>query len=196
MLGQLAAARADIVAAGKQDPPARRQGHVHSVGDEQRLGVLDWLEGRFESASQAWLAAARLTTAGKVVYTDASGGSETGSLLAFAAARLSDQSLWLAAKALFSYVVTKGRPSSWPGPIAQFYLGVTPAPALLSGVSPVPVLRERQLCQAHFAVGVMALRAENSPLYYSSLKQAAGLTPALIENEFHLARYELAAKGA
>jgi hypothetical protein len=196
MLGRLAAARADILAAKAENPSARRRGHVHSVGDDQWLGLFEWLEGHFESASQIWLAAAKLTTAGRVVYTDASGGTKTGSLLAFAAVRLSDPSLFREAETLFSYIVAKGRPDSWPGPIARFYLSITPAEVLLSSVSSVPVLRERELCQAHFAIGVMALRARNAPLYYSSLSQAAGLTPALIENEFHLARYEVAVRGA
>ncbi|MFI5182534.1 MAG: hypothetical protein ACHQPI_14205 [Thermoanaerobaculia bacterium] len=157
--------------------------------------MLDWLEGRFESASQAWLAAATLISAGKVVYTDASGGTEAGSLLAFAAARLSRPALWDAAHTLFTYIVAKGRPASWPGPIAQFYLGAMPAGTLPSYASATPLLRERQLCQAHFAIAVMALHAGNESSYFASLTSAAGLATALVENELHLARYELAARG-
>src|SRR5262249_37262544 len=79
----------------------------------------------------------------------------------------------------------------WPGPIAKFLLAKISAEELRGGVADVPILHERQLCQAEFYIGVRALEDENTAAAERAFQAPAKLHVAKLENEYYLAAHEL-----
>jgi 2,3-bisphosphoglycerate-dependent phosphoglycerate mutase len=54
----------------------------------ERIGVVNWLAGRYNTAAGTWFDLVLTTERGKIQYTDGAGGVEPGCLLWFAAASL------------------------------------------------------------------------------------------------------------
>ena len=62
---------------------------------------------------------------------------------------------------------------------------------MLATVSDVPILRERQMCQARFYVGVHAFSVGDKATYSEAMHQACDLgRVAKIEAEYYLALHE------
>jgi hypothetical protein len=189
LAGHLAEARNDLLASAQFDRAPRMRHGLYSDHVLLMLGVIDWLAGDRPAAARQWHTAVSALEQSMVEYTDACGGGRAGSLLMFAAVHLSDHSLERLAVALFRKLSRRITIESWPGPIVEYYLGTRAEESLLASVSSTPILRERELCQATFAVAVSRLRAGDEAGYRASIARAAAI-PAIQELESHLARYE------
>jgi hypothetical protein len=190
LAGQLTEAKKDVLAAMDVERPPSKPGNLHSDGDLLRLGVIEWLEGDHVAAARRWLTTVSALQRDQVEYSDACGGGTAGSLLTFAAARLSDPSYLRVASALFKSLRKRRRIESWPGPVVEFYVGVRTEESLLARVSSVPILRERELCQAHFAIAVSRLLEHDKDRFGVHIREAASYKAAIHEEEFFLACYE------
>jgi|GEM_PF-1207732 len=159
----------------------------------QSIGVAQWLAGRESEAASTWRDLVHGHERGKVQYTDAAGGVESPCLLWFAAVRLGQDELLKPARRLLKEKVRSknGWIENWPGPIAKFLLGQITEAELRSEVEPqIPVLHERELCQAEFCIGVRRLQLGDHAGAKRAFRAAARLTAAKIENEFYLALRE------
>lgn len=166
-------------------------GHSRSDGNLKSIGVVHWLSGRESDAVKAWNEAVNLLERNKIQFTDGAGGVQSPSLLWFAGARLNDARLQKSANHLLKRLLKTRQANNWPGPIGRLLLQRLDAETLRSSVSSVPVLRERELCQAEFYISVQALDGDGRKQYIDGLRRASDLTAALLENEFYLARHEL-----
>jgi tetratricopeptide (TPR) repeat protein len=186
--GDFDSALADFQAADKAE-------QFKSDDPLQAIGVAHWLGGRRIEAATVWHDLVLATERGKIQYSDAAGGVESAHLLWFAAVRLGRVELLIPARRLLKKKAAKPTGGlcsieSWPGPIALFLLGRIKEERLRSEISDVPILRERELCQAEFYIGVRALEAGERARARKAFKRAADLDDAILENEFYLARHE------
>lgn len=157
----------------------------------QLVGVAHWLAGRESQAASTWYDLVSAMEQGKIDYSDAAGGVESACLLWFAAVRLGQQNLLKAARRLLRKKVKNNRSSNWPGPVAKFLLGRLTPDQLRGKVADVPVLRERELCEAEFYIGVRSLEANDRPAAGKAFRTAAKLDTAKVEKEYYLASHEL-----
>ncbi len=172
---------------------AAEENSIREAGGERdnaKVGVALWLSGEHQQAASVWTRGTEAMLDGAIKYTDAAGGVSIGNLLWFSAVRLGDATgCQLAIKLLKKKLRTK-QSSSWPGPISRFLLGDVSPAQLRSTVGQVPILRERNLCQAEFYIGVAAFES-NRQLYYESMRLAAELgSVSKLEAEYYLATYE------
>jgi len=159
----------------------------------QSIGVAQWLAGRESEAASTWRDLVRAFEQRKIHYTDAAGGVKSPCLLWFAAVRLGQDELLEAARRLLNEKVSprNGRIENWPGPIAKFLLGQITEAQLRSEVEPqIPVLHERELCQAEFYIGVRRLQLGDHAGAKRAFRTAARLAAAKVENEYYLALHE------
>jgi hypothetical protein len=163
---------------------------ARSDGYRQWIGTTHWLGGAERQAGQIWLELVEGLESGKIGYTDAAGGVESGALLWFAAAWLQDADLLARARRWLGRLC-RSRRTVWPAPIGLFLLGRITADELLPFASDVPVLHERQACQAHFFDAVAGRTMPNARTTTVALDKAAGLSEAKLEQTWYLARYEL-----
>jgi tetratricopeptide (TPR) repeat protein len=171
-----------------------------SDGYLQSVGVAHWLAGRESEAVAVWQDLVLATERGKIQYTDGAGGVESACLLWFAGARLGQENLLgVAQRVLKNKLKTKtGRNWSidnWPGPVAKFLLGTLDERRLRERIDDVPILRERELCQAEFYIGVRALQLRENVAAKSAFRRAAQLDAAKLENEYYLAKHESKRRG-
>lgn len=164
---------------------------ARSDGYQQWVGTTHWLSGAERRAGQIWLELVEGLQSGEIGYTDAAGGVESAALLWFAAAWLEDADLLARARRLLERL-SLSRRTLWPAPIGLFLLGRITASELLPFTSDVPVLHERQACQAHFFEAVASRTMPDEPTTSVALAKAAGLTEAKLEQAWYLARHELA----
>lgn len=169
---------------------AERIDQSRSDGNLKSIGVVHWLAGREADAVRAWAKAVRLLERNEIQYTDGAGGVQSPCLLWFAGGRLKDVTLQDSAISMLRTLLKGRRANNWPGPIGRLLLKQADAETLRSSVSSVPVLRERELCQAEFYISVQTLD-DGRQLYIDGLRRAIGQSVALLENEFYLARFEL-----
>lgn len=183
-LGKLDSALDDFATADRLD---------RSKGDaaRQRIGVVHWLAGREGAAIEVWDRLVRGSDATEIAYTDAAGGVGPPSLLWFASIRRNDLTLQKAAAESLRNVLKSKRREIWPGPLGQFILGRVDFSTVMAATSSVPVLRERQHCQAEFFDAVVALKDGRLTEWIAGLRRASAMNDALLENELYLSRYEL-----
>lgn len=158
-LGDFAAALTDFEAAVRLHAEVAAQLTRKMPGCDRSLsGVALWMASRAEEAHEIWHSDVAARLAGESRYGDAAGGVTCGNLLWYAGVRLANQeSLKLASNFLKKRLRTK-QSAAWPGPAARFLLGSISLEEVLASVTSAPILRERQLCQAHFHFGVRALQ--------------------------------------
>jgi tetratricopeptide (TPR) repeat protein len=160
----------------------------------QDAGVAQWLAGRELEAASTWRDLVLAHEQGKIQYSDFAGGVESPCLLWFAAVRLGQDQLLKPARRLLKEKTGRKnawRIKSWPGPIAKYLLDRITEDQLRSKVEPeIPILHERQLCEAEFYIGVRRLQAGDQAGAKKAFRAAARLTPAKIENEYYLALHE------
>jgi hypothetical protein len=154
------------------------------------VGVALWMAGEHQQAASAWARGTEATLASTVRYADAAGGVGIGNLLWFAAVRLHDSAhRSLATKLLRKKLRTK-QSKAWPGPISRFLLGAIDESQLRGAVSRVPILRERESCQAEFYIGASAFDS-NREFYYATMRASAAFgSVAKLGAEYYLAAYE------
>jgi lipoprotein NlpI len=182
-LGQYDRAIADFKTANETDEDT-------SDAYLQSVGTVHWLAGRESDAARVWLDLVLAMERGKIQYTDAAGGVESACLLWFAAIRLEEDELLRQARRLLSKKARNKSSASWPGPVAEFLLGRVDDGELRQRVASVPILRERELCQAEFYIGVRALEVGDSAAAKKAFGAAARLHPAKLEHEYYLATHE------
>lgn len=154
-------------------------------------GVALWMAGREEEAIVTWRSGVEASLAGAVGYGDAAGGVTIGNLLMFgAAARDDEEANRLAMKLLKKRLRTK-QSTAWPGPVSRYLLGSLSENDMHAAVSAVPILKERESCQAQFYVGVHALLTNDLSRFAAAMQQAFELgRVAKLGAEYYLALYE------
>jgi hypothetical protein len=190
LLGRTQEARTDHLAAQALDPPPRGKRLHHSDSDTIRIGITYWLESKKEMAASTWLQITDALAAGHVDYSDAAGGAGPASIARFAAARLARADLRRSADRLLERLAQRHRTAYWPMPLVEYYLDRLDADALVAKISDVPVLRERELCQARFATAVRQLEVGAEDRFRTLMAEAAVSPYGSLEDEFFLARYE------
>jgi hypothetical protein len=179
-----AADQASIVAAG-----GKRDGDM--------CGVAHWMAGREEEAVVVWSEGVNASLADTVTYTDAAGGVTIGNLLMFGATVRRDAAAKELASRLLKKRLRTKQSASWPGPASRYLLGELARDALLAATSQTPVLRERQLCQAHFYIGVKALSTGDAAAFQEEIERALNFGQlAKLGAEYYLALHESQKKKA
>jgi hypothetical protein len=164
---------------------------LQTVCDGSNCGVALWMAGREHEAVETWLAGVEASLAGLVRYGDAAGGVTIGNLLFFAGVRRDDKKAIAAATRLLRKRLRTKQSVPWPGPASRFLLGSVSESDMLAAVSDVPLLRERQLCQARFYAGVQVWSATEPTAYLEAMREACefgGLTK--LEAEYYLGMHE------
>ena len=158
-----------------------------SQSDWLFLGAALWLTGRCEDAVGAWREGA------KAKYTDAAGGVLSPLALLYASTRLAREDLQLESLAGLRQVAAVNSGRNWPGPIAEFAAGDLTDQELLTVVSQVPILRQKQMCQAKFYIGVMCCRNGSNSHFRKAMTEASSQgSVARSLHEFYLAEAEAA----
>jgi hypothetical protein len=165
---------------------------LHTVCHGAMCGAALWMAGREKEAVDTWLAGVEASLAGLVRYADAAGGVTVGNLLFFAGVRRDDKSAIASASRLLRKRLRTKQSTAWPGPTSQYLLGRICESDVLAAVSGVPVLRERELCQARFYSGVQALSTGEPAAYFNAMREACKLgRVSKLEAEYYLALHEV-----
>lgn len=150
------------------------------------LGVAFWLLERPLEAIESWKDG--LNTK----YTDAAGGIGVPLLLLYASYILNDIILEKDAKSLIKKVCKNKMAQNWPGIIGKFMLEDGNEENLYNAISQTPLLREKELCQAKFFLGVKNLKNGERDKAVSSFWEATEIgTICYQKYEYYLAKYEL-----
>ena len=149
-------------------------------------GIANWLMDEKQEAIQYWQEAQS-----KPRYTDAAGGVEVPLLLYYAGVRLDNTALKADATRKLKKRIRNKQAMNWPGPLAAYVVGELDEHELLLRVSTMPILQDRELCQAYFWIGVQTLDADPSHSK-ESWNKAIDCTPAcFLEFEYYLAKDQL-----
>lgn len=149
-------------------------------------GIGLWLLNKKEEAINKWQKALNSK------YTDAAGGIELMTILYFASLRMENDHLKTHTLKRIKKLIASKKAINWPGPIGAYILGNISNDKLLSSVTTVPVLKERQLSQAYFALAIQELQERNIKNYIERLKDSVSFGPAAyLEQFFYLAKGEL-----
>lgn len=185
-LGDFDAALADF-----QQADAIHCAESKTETDRDKCGVALWMAGRYQEAVETWTLGVKSSIAGKVKYTDRAGGVTVGNLLFFAGVRTGNKDATALATRLL-HKRLKGKTSlPWPGPVSQFLLGEIAKDAMVAAVSSVAKLREREMCQAKFYTGVLALSTGQNTAYLESMHEAVTFgSVSKLEAEYYLALHE------
>jgi hypothetical protein len=149
-------------------------------------GIAYWALGEKNSAIEIW------KEAENTKYTDAAGGVGLIVILYFASLKSDNKELReYCLKKLKK--LTKSKSSlNWPGALAPYILGEISEETLLSKILPIPILKERQSCQAHFAIAVKGLEKNHTQNYKRSLETSISYgSAAYLEQLYYLAKIEL-----
>ena len=74
----------------------------------------------------------------------------------------------------------------------RYLIGDLDNEGLLSSVSSIPILMDRQLCEAYFVIAIKELEKNNAIAFRRNLKQSISYGPhAYLESMFYLAKGEL-----
>jgi hypothetical protein len=152
-----------------------------SESDFQFKGVALWNQSKRQEAIDTWRSGLNSK------FTDAAGGVEVPLLLYFAAVKTNNTLLKAEAFKSLKKVVKSRRSINWPGSLGAFILENIDENTLLSYVSTLPGLRERQLCQAFFYIAIRDLENENIDRPKQLIKDILQLEKtAMLKPEFYL----------
>lgn len=150
------------------------------------LGISYWLLGRKNDAISAW------KEGEKCKFTDGAGGIELQTFLYFASIKTNDMLLQKEVLKKINKILKGKRSFNWPGAIGHYLNGALDDEKLLSYVMGIPVLKERQSCQAYFAIAIKKLEFGSSEEYKHNLEISIGFgVNAYLEQMFYLAKGEL-----
>jgi hypothetical protein len=148
-------------------------------------GIANWILGRKSEAVLIW------QRSEQCIYKDAAGGMDLEIILYFAAIKIGDDGLKKRAIKGIKRLLKSKRSTNWPGPLGHYILGDLEEDKLLSYVSSIPILKERQLCQAHFAIATKKLEKGELEGYQRSLVDCISYGPSsYLEQLFYLAKHD------
>jgi len=152
-------------------------------------GVAYWLQDMSQEAINVWRSGTRTK------YTDEAGGVEIFLMIYFAAIRAGDKTQEHFAAESINRILDSHGEMSWPAWLGYFALERVSIDELLLKVSPKPILREKQLCQAYFHISVRYLKIgdRNSFIHYCTLSRSLG-SLTYSKAEFYLASHEIQKK--
>lgn len=126
------------------------------------------------------------------MYKDAAGGMDLQVILYFASIKLGDDILKKETLKKIKKLLKSKRSLNWPGPMGHYILEDMGKDTLLSSVSGVPILKDRQLCQAHFVVAIKELEKGEIEGYRKKLQDCISYgSPSYLEQIYYLAKGEL-----
>lgn len=161
-------------------------GNGESDTDYIFSGIAYWLLDRKEDAINIW------QEGEKCIYTDAAGGVELQLFLYFAAVYTNDDTLKTKTKKRLKKLLKSKNAINFPAPLGVYILGNLTEGKLLSYVVQVPILRERQLCQADFTIAIKKLEEGKNEEYKNKLKDSFSYGAASFLSEmYYLAKGEL-----
>jgi len=161
-----------------------RNGETDS--DFLHLGIAYWALNRTDEAIDIWQQSERC------MYKDAAGGIDSQILLYFAGVKIKNEKLRIDASKKIKKLLRSKRSINYPGPLGHYLLDEMSEEELVQYVAQVPILRERQLCQAFFVSAIKSLEFGQIGDYYSGLKKCISFgSKAYLEDTFYLAKIEL-----
>jgi lipoprotein NlpI len=191
-LGDFDAALADFRSADALSSAA-----LNTVCDGSMCGVALWMAGRDREAVATWLAGVEASLAGAVRYGDAAGGLTIANLLLFGGVRAADPNAATTATRMLRKRLRTKQSAAWPGPVSRYLLGVASELDMLAAVSRAPILRERELCQARFYIGVHAFSIGDTTAYSEAMREACDFgAVAKLGAEYYLSLHERRIKNA
>jgi len=150
------------------------------------LGVANWILGNTFKAIEAW------QQSKKSSYKDAAGGLETEVYLYFAGIKTHNIKLTFDAKRAIKKLLKLKKSTNWPGPLGHYLLNEITDKELFSNIVTVHILKERQLCQAHFVFAIKRLETGDTDGYYKKLRDCISYgSPSYLEQMYYLAKGEL-----
>jgi tetratricopeptide (TPR) repeat protein len=157
-----------------------------SENDLTFLGIANWILGNKMEAIETW------QRARNCLYKDAAGGLNIEVYLYFAAVKTEQDKLKLNVERKIKKLLKSKRSINWPGALGHYLLDDITETELLFSITGVSILRERQLCEAHFVLAIKRLEASDSDGYYKELKDCISYGPSsYLEQMYYLAKGEL-----
>ena len=149
-------------------------------------GIAYWLLDNKKDAINTW------QQGEKCIYTDAAGGVELQLFLYFAAVSINDEILKALTKKLLQKILKSKNAINFPAPLGRFILGELSESELLSFVVNIPILRERQLCQANFVIAIKKLEIGDQDGYKKKLNDSVSNgASSFLSKMYYLAKGEL-----
>lgn len=151
-------------------------------------GIANWLMGKRSFAIDVWQKARTCT------YKDAAGGIDIEILLYYASLKISDNNLKKERIKHIKRLLKSKKSINWPAPLGKFIIKDTTKDEMFSYVSNVPVLRERNLCQAYFVLAIQALEDKDNNSFKNNLEDSINYGEmTYIEQFYYLAKGEVEA---
>jgi tetratricopeptide (TPR) repeat protein len=150
------------------------------------LGIANWILGNADKAIEAW------QLAQNSIYKDAAGGIGTQVFLYFAGVKTGQEKFKTTVIKTIKKLLKSKRSINFPGPLGHYLIGNISENELFSYISNVPILREKQLCQAHFVSAIKSLEAGDTEGYYKSLRDCISYSSrAYLSQMYYMAKGEL-----
>lgn len=150
------------------------------------LGIANWILGNIDMAIEVW------QLAQKSIYKDAAGGIGTQVFLYFASVKTGQEKFKTTVIKTIKKLLKSKRAINFPGPLGHYLIDNISENELFSYISNVPILRERQLCQAHFVSAIKSLEAGDTEGYYKSLMNCISYgSRAYLSQMYYMAKGEL-----
>ncbi len=148
-------------------------------------GIAYWMLNQPDNAIHEWKLSDRCN------YQDASGGMSTSMILYFAAIKLKDKKLLANVRNKINKQLKYKVVINWPGPIGNYLLDVISKTELIKCVSKVPILNERELSSAYFAIAIKELENDNFEGYKQNISLSARYgSISKLDYAFYLAKFE------
>lgn len=155
-------------------------------GDYIFSGIAYWLLGKQKDAINIW------EEGEKCIYTDAAGGVELQLFLYFAAVDRKDIILKKKTEKKLKKILKSKTAINYPASLGLFLLGDLTEAQVFSNVSPVPILRERQSCQADFTIAIKRLEEGKEQEYKKKLKDTISHgASSFLSKMYYLAKGEI-----
>lgn len=154
-------------------------------------GIANWILGNTDKAIGAW------QLAENSIYKDAAGGIGAQVFLYFAGIKTSHEKLRATAIKTIKKLLKSKRATNFPGPLGHYLINDMAENEMLSYISNVPILRERQLCQAHFVSAIKRLEIGDTDGYYKKLRDCIGYgSRSYLSQMYYMAKGELESRGS
>ncbi|MDB5148840.1 MAG: hypothetical protein JWQ57_2860, partial [Mucilaginibacter sp.] len=142
--------------------------------------------GNIDKAIEVW------QLAQNSIYKDAAGGISTHVFLYFAGLKTGQEKLKATAMKMIKKLLKSKRAINFSGPLGHYLIDDISENELLSYISKVPILRERELCQAHFVSAIKRLEIGDTECYYKDLRGCISYgSRAYLSQMYYMAKGEL-----